>query len=619
MSARTRFGLAVFFSVALFSFSGAARADVGSSAPSLQSAAPVRYAISLAHPERHLVHVNIALPPGPPTRDLQLPVWNALYQVRDFSQFVNWVRAKDGAGKPLPVRLVNKSRWHINGTENGASVEYEVMANDPGPYGAQLNAHHAFFNLAEILMYPVEARASPVQLSFIDIPPGWRTATALQEAPPEGFIAENYDALVDAPVEMGTFQEEDFDQGGGKYRVVVDADASAYDMPTIVAMVRRVVATATDWMNDRPFDTYLFIYHFPRLEFGGGMEHAYSTAIDVNSQVMATDPQALDAVTAHEFFHLWNVKRIRPQSLEPVDYTKENYSDALWFSEGVTDTVQYIILLRAGLMDERTYLSRMAFEIEGLENRPAHLTQSAEESSLDAWLEKYPAYRQPQRSVSYYNKGDLLGVALDLEIRQATHGAASLRDLFQWLDRNYGRKGRSFPDTDGVRQAAEAVSHTNLEWFFQKYVAGTEEIPWDNFLRTVGLHLVLRKNSLVDLSFAASGNRGAPPQVTSVEPDGEAARAGLDVGQSILEINGRVAGATFRQQLAEIQAGETIHLRVRNGETEQAVSWTVGSREQVEYELLDVDHITPLQRAQRTAWLHGDDLPEASRQTGENP
>ena len=151
----------------------------------------------------------------------------------------------------------------------------------------------------------------------------------------------------------------------------------------------------------------------------------------------------------------------------------------------MTTTAANIILLRAGLLDESRYLKGLAAEIGELERRPAHLTQSAEESSLDAWLEKYDYYRLPARSISYYNKGNLLGVLLDLQVREATHDSASIRDVFHWMNENYARKGQYFPDTDGVRHAAEAVSHADLGWFFQKYVAGTEEIPWDDFFKNV--------------------------------------------------------------------------------------------------------------------------------------
>ncbi len=260
-------------------------------------------------------------------------------------------------------------------------------------------------------------------------------------------------------MEIGTFHEFDFNQGAGHYRVIVDGDAADYDMQKIVTTVRGIVAAETAWMDDRPPDRYLLLYHFVRGLGGIAMEHADSTAIDVSAGGPAQDPQSLADLTAHEFFHLWNVKRIRPQSLEPTDYTRENYTTNLWFIEGVTTTVADYARLAAGLLDQSRFLSGLALQIKQLEQRPAHLTQSAEESSLDTWLEKYEYYRQPERSVSYYNKGYLLGVLLDLEIRDASNDAASLQDLFQWLNQNYARKGRFSPTPTacGKRQKPSAM------------------------------------------------------------------------------------------------------------------------------------------------------------------
>ncbi len=574
---------------------------------------PIRYTVSLANPELHLVHVILELPPGAAERDLQLPVWNSLYQVRDFSQYVNWVKAVDHDGRALPVRLIDKSHWRIGYTELGATVEYEATADQPSPYGAQLNPAHAFFNLAEILMYPPGVGSAPVQLTFTGLPAGWRIATALADDGPTKFSAETYDRMADSPVEIGTFREENFEADGSRYRVVVDAAPADYDMQKIVSVVRRIVTTEITWMDDRPFTTYLFIYHFPHVSNGGGMEHAYSTAIDVNARVLAENPLALPEVTAHEFFHLWNVKRIRPQSLEPIDYTKENYSPALWFSEGVTNTVQDYTLVRGGLLEQQTYLTRLADHIADLERRPAHLTQSVEQSSLDAWLEKYPAYRAPERSISYYDKGELLGVMLDLAVRDVSHGSASLREIFQWMNQNYARQGRFFPDSQGVEQAAEAVSHSDLRWFFQKYVAGTDEIPWDEFFRTVGLRLVQFQYTVADTGFWAARNFDAPPAVVWIEPRGEAQRAGLQLGDSILKINGEPASSDFQQKLGQQQPGDMLRLRVRNAEGERELQWKLGSRVGVEPALKDVENITPQQKARRTAWLRGEAQGDGSR------
>ena len=572
-----------------------------------QSPATLVYELSLASPEQHLVEVQITLPAGAARRELQLPVWNALYEVRDFAQYVNWVRARDRSGKQLAIHKLEKSRWQIEGSENGAVVEYQIYADLPGPFGAQLNSHHAFFNLAEILMYPADARSAPIRVRFSGAPQEWHIATPLLQLPDGGFAAENYDRLVDSPVEMGNFQESDFDEAGGHFRIVVDADTADYDMEKVVAMVRKIVVAATNWMNDRPFDTYLFLYHFPRGPAGGGMEHAYSTAIDLNAEELKQDPEALPGVTAHEFFHLWNVKRIRPQTLEPVDYTREDYTRALWFSEGVTSTAADTIQLRAGLLDEKRYLHHLGEEITELERRPAHLTQSAEDSSLDAWLERDAYYRRPERSISYYNKGELLGVMLDLAVREASHGRASLREVLQWMNTNYAKKGRFFHDSDGVREAAEAVSHADLGWFFTKYVAGTEEIPWNDFLRQVGLHVEQATNTVADAGFAASRNFDGPMVVASVTPGGEAEHAGLQVGDTIVELLGKPAGQESRQELARLSPGDTLTLRVRGRRGgERELKWKVGGRQEISYEIKNTDQISAEQRARRNAWLKGE-------------
>jgi predicted metalloprotease with PDZ domain len=572
-----------------------------------QSSSSVAYTIVLVSPTQHLVQVQIALPAGAAHRELQLPVWNALYQVRDFAQYVNWIRAKDRSGRELAVYELDKSRWQIQGADRGAIVEYQIYVDSPGPFGAQLNDHHAFLNLAQILMYPIDARNLPVRVHFAQLPEPWHIATPLTSSSGNDFNAPNYDHLVDSPVEIGDFQESDFDEAGGHFRVIVDADPADYDMPKIVGVLHRIVVAATTWMNDRPFDSYTFFYHFPHGPAGGGMEHSYSTAIELNADVMRQALSSFTSVTSHEFFHLWNVKRIRPQGLDPVDYTKENYTRALWFSEGVTSTAEGIIQLRAGLLNEQQYLYRLGEEITELELRPAHLTQSAEDSSLGAWLEGNAYYRRPERSISYYNKGELLGIMLDLAVRDTSHGRASLREVLQWMNTNYAQKGRDFDDSSGVREAAEAVSHTDLGWFFAKYVAGTDEIPWNDFLRSVGLHVEQTANAVPDAGFIASRNFDGPMLVGAVTAGSEAEHAGLQVGDSILELQGKPVGQESRQELARLSPGDTLTVKIRSRRgAERELKWKVGSRQEVSYEVRETAEVTPEQRARRTAWLKGE-------------
>jgi predicted metalloprotease with PDZ domain len=570
------------------------------------SAQTIDYTITLSSPDQHLVEVQISLPPGPAARELQLPVWNALYQVRDFAQFINWIRAKDPSGQPLPLRSVNDSRWRVDGAANGATVEYQMYVDSFGPFGAQLNAHHAFFNLAQILMYPVEGRSSPVTLFFSGLPSEWHIATALP--PPDfKFHADNYDRLVDSPVEIGLFHELKFDESGAHFRVIIDADPADYDREKILASLHKIVAAAISWMDDRPFDTYTFFYHFPRGPAGGGMEHAYSTAIEINAETIRQSLYPFNSVTAHEFFHLWNVKRIRPKTLEPIDYTRENFTRALWFSEGVTSTAEEIIQLRGGLMDEKQYLTNIGEQIGELEHRPAHLTQSAEDSSLDAWLEGFNYYRRPERSVSYYNKGELLGFMLDLAIREASHDQASLREAMQWLNTNYAKKGRFFDDSNGVREAAEAVCHCDLSSFFVKYVAGTNELPWNDFLLYVGLRVEQLTLTVPDPGFIASRNFDGPMSVVAVTPGSDADRAGLKVADTVTELLGKPAGEESEQRLSRLKPGDEIIIKVKTRRgPERELRWKVASGQEITYEVKDLDRVTPEQRTHRAAWLKGE-------------
>lgn len=567
-----------------------------------QQTSPTHYKISLSKRPEHLVRVQVALGPGASERQLQLPVWNALYQVRDFSQFVDWVKATDLEGNALSIQKLDKSSWRIFDAARGAVVEYDIYADLQGPYGAQLNEDHAFFNLAEILMYAVESRSAPVVVEFADLPSGWKVATPLTECGSH-FCAANYDQMVDSPVEIGSFSEQDFEEGGARYRVIVDADPADYEMADLEKRLRAIVRAAAEWMKDRPYETYTFIYHFPRQPSDGGMEHAYGTAIDVTAALLKDNPEWFNAVSAHEFFHLWNVKRIRPATLEPVDYTKENYTRALWFSEGVTSTVQGYILLQSGLMTANRYLELLGEQITTLETRDGHRDQSAEESSLDAWLEKYPYYREPGRSISYYNKGELLGVLLDLKIREATGGRASLREMFQWMNENYAKKGKFFEDSEGIQRAAQTVCQCELTEFFQQYVAGTAEIPWDALFATVGLKIKTKTTKTVDPGFTMQKAFGGAVQVTQVEKSSEAARAGVQVGDEVLSLNGHIAAGDPRTLLSGLHPGGSIRLRARRQNAELEMNFKCGAQLGLEYQLRDVDNVSAAQRVRRADWL----------------
>ncbi len=591
--------------------------------PHDQDSERTQYFVSLADAGRHLAHVSIRVPQSAGTLQLDMPVWNALYEVRDFATNVVDVRAQDDAGATLAVRQSSTSEWQIAVRSGCVVVHYDVYLDTSGPFGAQLSSDHGFLNWAMVLMYSPALRNHPMSLRLLDVPRGWsvRDLHVLGTARPGQLelhgVARNYDELVDSPAEAGMFQQASFQEDGATYHIVVHADPADYDMKKVEEALQKITHAAVDWMQDRPYEEYTFLYHFPRRPAGGGMEHAYGTAIDIGAERLRENPSAIANVSAHEFFHLWNVKRIRPQSLEPIDYQHEQDTRALWFCEGVTSTVADVLLVRAGLSSQKQFFDDLGRSIAELQQRPAHRWQSAEDSSLETWFESNSFYQTPERSISYYNKGEILGVLLDLKIREITQGTKSLRDLFQWMNRNYAKQHRFFDDSAGILQAAEEVAapdttgeraaRLSLEGFFQNYVSGVQEIPYDDFFRFVGLHLVSKSAEVASAGFTTTTHIGAEAEVAFVEPDSDAQHAGIEKGDRVIAVDGKPASGSLENQIAQRHPGETVSLTVGNANGQREVKLRLVSRQQRWYELQDLPSVTPQQLAHRNAWTRGDD------------
>jgi predicted metalloprotease with PDZ domain len=578
---------------------------------------PIEYFVSLSDSAMHLAHVSLRLNStrGVERYELDMPVWNALYQVRNFAANVENVRA-EGTGGTMVAGLHSEttSSWIVTGGQRCVVIHYDIHLDSPGPFGSSLNADHAFFNWAMVLMYSGGQRNDPVSLRLLDVPSTWemRDVHVLGAAPAGKVdqvigIARNYDELVDSPVEAGTFQQSSFQQDGATYHVVVHGTRADYDMGKIDSILKQITQAEVDWMQDRPFDEYTFLYHLPRGPAGGGMEHAYGTAIDVNAERLRSDYMSLADVTAHEFFHLWNVKRIRPQSLEPINYQSQMDTRALWFSEGVTSTVGDLMLVRAGIATEQQYLAGISAQIAELQSRPAHAWQSAEESSLDAWFEGMPFYRSPERSISYYNKGEILGIMLDLRIRQLTNGTKSLRDLFHWMNDQYAKQHRYFDDSLAVEQAAEKISGQSFAQFFSEYVGGVKELPYDDFFQFVGLHVMQNAVQVANAGFSTTANLGAQPEVVRVDANSEAQHAGIKVGDRVTTVNGNPADAYLDDELSRLPPGTVVHLQLENRRSRREVDLRLGARQSETYELRDLPNVTAAQKAHRVAWIHGDD------------
>ena len=591
-----------------------AATPVSCTSPSNAQAEPTEYFVSLADSANHLAHVSVRLREGSGARVLEMPVWNALYQVRNFAANIENVRAQDASGAAVAIDNVKTSEWQITAPPGCLIVNYDIYLNSPGPFGTTLNEDHGFFNWAMVLMYSPAYRAEASSVRFLDVPTTWELrdvhvfgAAAPGKVDQAVGIARNYDELVDSPVEVGTFQQSSFQQDGGTYYVVVHGNPADYDMAKLDTVLKQITHAEVDWMQDRPFDEYTFLYHFPHGPAGGGMEHAYGTAIDVNADRLRGDLLPLAEVTAHEFFHLWNVKRIRPQSLEPINYQAEMDTRALWFSEGVTSTVGDLMMVRSGLFDERQYLAQISGEITELQRRPAHTWQSVEESSLDAWFEGIAAYRSPERSISYYNKGEIDGILLDLRIRQLTNGTKSLRDLFHLMNDQYAKQHRFFPDSAGVEQAAESITGQSFGEFFGDYVAGVKEIPYDEFFQFVGLQVVPVTTRAATAGFTSTANLGGQPEIARVDPNSDAQRQGILPGDRVTAVNGAPAQAYLDEELSRLAPGTVIHLQLENRRGKREVELRLGVRQEQSYEVRDLPAVTAAQREHRSAWIHGED------------
>jgi predicted metalloprotease with PDZ domain len=579
--------------------------------------ANIGYHISLKNPEQHLFHVSMEIPAQPADQEIivALPAWNALYQVRDFSYRVRDVRARNSAGTaapPLPVRLLDKQTWKISLAGDGAAtgdepkthvttLDYSIEWDDPGPFNSQLNAHHAFVNFAEVLMYVPSRRAEDAQVQFDDVPEGWRVAAELPAgSTPNSFVAASYDKLVDAPAELGKFAEFGFDEAGAHFRVVVDG--KDWRRESLESILRDITKYEVRLMGGAPFSQYTFFFHFgpyPAVG-GGGMEHSNCTAISSSSG------DAAASVAAHEFFHAWNVKRIRPQSLEPVDYTKEMYTRALWFAEGVTSTYGDYTLERSGLWTKDQFYADLAGEISELDSRPAHRWQSVEEASLNAWLEGYDEYRRPERSISYYNKGQIVGDMLDLAIRDATDNHKSLDDVLRRMNEAYAKQGRFYDDSQAVESIAEEVAGVKFDDFFREYVAGTDEIPYDKFFNAAGLELKVERRAAPELGFWTTYRTpDAQTLVSQVVPGSTAEAAGLKAGDVLFTLNGQPLPRYLPAWLRQHEPGEFVTLRVQRDNKDLDLKFALGSIDLNKFSLIETSAATEKQKRIREGWLKG--------------
>ena len=544
---------------------------------------PIRYTIRPSNPAAHLFEVTCSVGnPDPAGQRFSLPAWiPGSYLIRDFARHIVAIRAEAG-GKAVRLDKLDKHTWQAAALKKPGplTVICEVYAWDLSVRGAHLDQTHAFFNGTSVFLCPLGHEAAPC---LIDIQPprgkdyaGWRVATALEPARGEKqaagrhafglYHASNYDELIDHPVEMGSFTLASFKACGVPHEVAITGRHDC-DLARLTADLKRICEWQIRFFGEpAPMARYVFLVTAVGDGYGG-LEHRASTALLCSRndfpapgmQGMTESYRTFLGLCSHEYFHTWNVKRIKPASFTPYDLNRENHTTLLWAFEGFTSYYDDLALLRCGAIELKDWLELTAKTISAVQRGPGRLRQTLAESSFDAWS-KY--YRQdentPNAVVSYYAKGALVALALDLTLRTGSKGRCSLDDVMRALWQRHGQTGIGVADDD-IRLIAEELSGLKLKRFFDAAVHGTSELPLKKLLAEFGITLSWEKENARPSLGIKTSSEGNEVRLATVFDGSPAQAAGLSAGDLLLAIDGlRVTPASLDKQLARYQAGAQI-------------------------------------------------------------
>lgn len=562
-----------------------AASPTAAAAPPIAAAAPaaptstradrklVRYDVAIPDPARRWIEVTMTVErPGGLRSDLALPAWvPGSYLVRDFARQLDGPTVEALDGRPLPLERLDKQTWRVRHGLKGYRARYRVYADEPGVRTSAVDDRHATLNGAGLFLYLVGGTDRPAEVRFTALPAGWTAHAALPQPGPTTFRAASYDALVDAPFELGAPVVHAWDEAGARIELVFSAPGgSNADPARIAASLRPVVRAFARAMGGLPTARYVFMLIADE-RGDGGLEHADSALMRVQRDIFTDDNayERLVHLAAHEFFHLWNVKRLRDAAMVPYDYSRENYSTLLWFHEGLTETVENQILVRAGVTSPAAFLRELAGAWTVYLQKPGRNHAPLSQVSLEAWVKQYkPSPAHHATYVSYYEKGHLVGVCLDLELRLRSQGRGSLVGLFRRLMASHGERGRGVTPDDIVA-AASAEAGEDMSGFFRRYIDGTEELPLVDLLQRVGVDVAATSPWQDEASPLAarrrrnySGLTFAGGEIRNVAPGSPAELAGLMPGDEVIAVAGRRvrSGDEAAERLADHASGQPVEL-----------------------------------------------------------
>jgi predicted metalloprotease with PDZ domain len=582
-----------------------------------QSAATdtVRYTIGWDNPASQLYHVTVTAAARGEPLVFSLPAWRpGRYTVQNYAANVQSVRARGANGKTLPARWIDLDSWRVDpGTAGSVTLEYDYYAHTFDAGSSTLTPDAAYFNPVNLLPWVEGRKASPATLT-LEAPAEWTVATQLADARggTHRFAAPNYDRLVDSPtIASPDLVLWDYDVDDVNYHlafrpVAGPLDLGNYSRQRIIADVSRLTREAVAVIGVAPFPEYWHLFQLVPYPFGHAVEHEASASYVVQDDLFrsAGGYDGFLSIMAHEFFHAWNVKRIRPAAMWPYDYSTPQLTRLNWVTEGITSYYAILLRARAGLLPEPALRASLGSEITSLQDTPGRLVTSAELSSLTAWHSGY-GDGNSNKAISFYAKGSALGLLLDLTIRDATDGARGLDDVMRLLWTRYYMQGHGYPE-DGFQRAAEEVAGRSLADFFARYVAGTDERPWDATLRLVGYTATARADAgrpAATFGWRLAAGEGGVT-VARLLPGSPALAAGVMRDDFLVSIDGAaVASANLDALLARHSAGDQVTVVVRRfGETmERRITLAGGGN--IEWVVEPVANPTARQRRLRDGWL----------------
>lgn len=585
-----------------------------------QSGTKISFVVSAADPARHLFHVQLTYTgAGRTVLKFRMCAWTpGFYEIADFGAGVSDFKATDGSGKALTWKRSADSSWAVQpGRASGVMLNYDIKADNPFIANANLDDNYGYFVPGAVCMYLDEALQQPLTIEIKPLKTWPQTVgTGLEQVPGKTntFLVKNFDILYDSPFLMGRLEQFPASMVKGKPLQFIGYQMGHFNRLQFMDTLTRIARSASEIIGDIPYNHYTFLGIGMPVHSFGGIEHLNSASLLMaNDSMLLTQPgikEGMYSFLAHEYFHLYNVKRIRPVALGPFDYSTENYTNMLWVSEGFTDYYEYLILRRAGIMSRERVLANYQEHIRGYENTPGHLYQTLVQSSRGIWAQRgKPQERTPEevaKTISVYDKGCVLGLLLDLKIRHETGNKHSLDDVMRGLYRTYYQlKKRGFTDLE-FQQACEAVAGVPLKELFS-YSTTVVAVNYPKYLAYAGLSIDTVKRALPSVTMGAElkySRSDSTMKVRNVSWPSSAFDAGLKAGDKITFPGGtRIRQQTYDSVMAGKHPGDRLPLQVVQNKQTSIVTVTLNTQMEKSFFMKPVEHPDKLQSAIYNSWL----------------